>query len=256
VAEQLSFLTPVTYGNAAKTSKQSALELVDDYFYLGGRKAQVLQGVTKDGVEIAMLTDVPTSMVRTAIKVLTYLTIVLPAVLLFVKALLRMTHNIELITAGEHLEKSIDITNQSVEEVVKGMAKDVQFKERLESHDYTYCHGQEKLVKECYEDMVKATEAILLNNLNLLRLPQAKLFGKEYQGQKYYVIIRQRLYTESTALVSTPTSDKAKEQLKRFREITGFKDAKLNEDLLDPSRHGVQDKEQPQRVLDLGKKYV
>lgn len=93
----IKFFTPVNYGDHCQTLAQFALEKVDAYFYLGGRKAQVIPGHRQGKSEGTVLFDENASFFKTALKVATYFTLVIPALMLVAKVILRWTHPFHLI---------------------------------------------------------------------------------------------------------------------------------------------------------------
>ncbi|MDE3045863.1 MAG: DUF648 domain-containing protein [Verrucomicrobiota bacterium] len=87
----IGFFTPITYPRGEDLSfKEHLLEDVDDYFYLGGKKAVVIKGFEKDKNQYTIIRTFRHSMIVTALKVTSYLTIVLPVSLLIIKAFLRL----------------------------------------------------------------------------------------------------------------------------------------------------------------------
>lgn len=85
----ISFFTPVKYNNQLTSCSKLATELVDDYFYLGGRIAVVLPGNEKNGSEEISFQNGQTSCFLTALKIVSYFTVVIPVIMLVAKALLR-----------------------------------------------------------------------------------------------------------------------------------------------------------------------
>lgn len=95
--EKLPFFTTVSYPIENKTFGNSCFELFENYFYLGGRSAVVLQGsFDKNGSQAVKLQETNEStclrVIKSAIKVLSYFTIILPLIALIVKGILRATH--------------------------------------------------------------------------------------------------------------------------------------------------------------------
>ena len=93
----INFCTPVSFGYQAETLSQSFLEFADDYFFFGGDKAVVQFGYVEGeslGVE---LVHADASWVSTALKVISYFTIILPTVLLIAKCILRSIHQFHLL---------------------------------------------------------------------------------------------------------------------------------------------------------------
>ena len=62
MTNNVGFFTAVKYAQENKTFKESVLEKVDNYFYLGGKKAHVIQGKTKNGQEKVLLAETNSSL--------------------------------------------------------------------------------------------------------------------------------------------------------------------------------------------------
>jgi len=84
----IGFFTPVKYGNQATSLGQKLTEFVDDYFYLGGRIAQVTKS-NQIGSEPVVLKVGKTVWWKTALKVISYTTLIVPMNMLIAKAALR-----------------------------------------------------------------------------------------------------------------------------------------------------------------------
>jgi len=94
----ISFWTPVDFGNSQRNCWESALEFVDDYFYLGGEKAVVqLSGPYADVV----MAQGEANWVATALKVITYSTGIIPLILLVAKVVLRCAYEFRVIDKQE-----------------------------------------------------------------------------------------------------------------------------------------------------------
>ena len=86
---KVNFFTPVSYQMQSKSTCQSLLETVDNYFYLGGKKALVVHA--NEHELRAAVVDSKQSFLTTLLKVVSYCTVILPAILLLAKAILRWT---------------------------------------------------------------------------------------------------------------------------------------------------------------------
>ena len=94
---KVSFFTAISFETRPKSYTQSALETIDSYFYLGGKKAYAVSGDTQQESQGTMLREGSSSFLMTALKVISYLTIVIPVVLLIAKAILRSIHTFHII---------------------------------------------------------------------------------------------------------------------------------------------------------------
>lgn len=85
----ISFFTPVSYRDQPTFWGQKAVELVDGYFSLGGRVAVVIPGAVQNGSQEVALQDVNAVWWQTALKVVSYFTVVIPVIMLVAKAIMR-----------------------------------------------------------------------------------------------------------------------------------------------------------------------
>lgn len=98
--QSVGFFTPVTFpkhwGDDI-TCKESFIEFVDDFFYLGGSKV-VATGADQNEInyDVEILTDQSPSCWAVALKVAAYFTLVLPLILLLAKVIIRCVHTFEI----------------------------------------------------------------------------------------------------------------------------------------------------------------
>lgn len=104
---KIGFFTAVKYRQDTRTSRQSFLEKVDNYFYLGGKKAYVIQGKTQEGHEMVVLSEAQSSLLARIAKVFSYLTLIIPLIMLVAKAILRYRNSFQIITLLEERKQSI-----------------------------------------------------------------------------------------------------------------------------------------------------
>lgn len=90
----IKFFTPVKYGNHAISFREKLLENTDFYFYLGSRSvAEIIPGNVQKGSQAVILRDEPSNCWKTALKVASYFTIILPALMLLTKMVLRTKYH-------------------------------------------------------------------------------------------------------------------------------------------------------------------
>lgn len=91
---KISFFTSVYYEDHPASIQEFFLEKVDSYFYLGGKRAKVIvsRELNQKTREV-VLTDSSASLLSTVLKIISYMTIILPLVMLVVKATLRSNFN-------------------------------------------------------------------------------------------------------------------------------------------------------------------
>ena len=101
----IGFFTAVRYNSDAGRAER-LLQTVDNYFYIGGKKLNVIYG--KDGRRATVFADTNSSLLARVVKVATYFTIILPLILLTVKAVLRFslrsTYNFKQIDPKKEIE--------------------------------------------------------------------------------------------------------------------------------------------------------
>lgn len=250
--QELSFFTAVKYKDSHQSWRTSLLEKVDNYFYLGGKKAYVLQREVKEGPEQVVLSvDHQSSKLARVAKVISYFTVVIPVVLLLAKAILRNTHQFKVIDPKASLEQDIHITDMMIKWIqmwmpqiregdkncVEWLGRGLNWVFMLENSPNIVF----KMVNPAWKDyvsnerrfdnMVKAKEICLIHNLKLLIIPQAKKFDIEVDGKKITLIAEKKLeinqnrkfQRESYHKYSTQLNETAR-QLAIFVAETGFND--------------------------------
>lgn len=216
---KLNFFTPVTYTNPSNSSGSSLLEKVDNYFYLGGKKAYVIQGRTENGQEKVILSDSTSSFLTRIGKILSYCTLILPLFMLIAKAVLRSTHSFKLIDPRQELEKGMNISEEiavKIQTLVPKILKtekddkieylkdskvfklkeypNLVFKMDISStNSHTFHNGKlldgKAIMENRFNNMVKAKEICLINNLGLLIIPHAKKFTFNTDDNRKCVVI-------------------------------------------------------------------
>lgn len=88
----IGFFTAVEYQTLNKTHRQKARETIDSYFYLGGKKATVIDPLL-DQVE---LRDKPISKLEKVAKIISYAIFPIPLIMLLAKACARSHHHFEI----------------------------------------------------------------------------------------------------------------------------------------------------------------
>lgn len=200
---EVSFFTPLCFEDRTQCTAQPFMESVDDYFYLGGKKALVISG-QQQGAEGALLYQQSSHWLMTALKVVSYATIIIPVIMLIIKAVMRSLQHFQFIDLKAQLEEGMEIPSHLTEkvealmpkitqgqndpeihwlsqgnnfvftlednpEIVFKMARHNRFSERLRR-----MMTPEELMEERFENMIKAKEVCLVHHLGLLVIPQAK----------------------------------------------------------------------------------
>jgi Family of unknown function (DUF648) len=257
----IGFFTAVKYAQENKTFRESVLEKVDNYFYLGGKKAHVIQGKTKNGQEKALLAETNSSLLARFGKILSYFTIILPLAMLITKAILRANHTFRLIDPKKKLEKGINISEDTISRIQGLMPKILSGKDddeiewlstgnnlvfKLQANPQlvfkiarpNHFYGNDKLptggsekTNERFENTIKAKEVCVANQLGLLIIPHAKKFNVNAQGNTYTFIAEESLNVNANEssqehlyhTYSTKLNETAR-QLAIFIARTGFND--------------------------------
>lgn len=90
MSQNISFFTPIVYGYQEKTLKEFAVEKADQYFSLGGRQAHVITGqVNASGEKGFVFVTGNSSLFVTALKIISYFSIVIPALMFVIKAVFK-----------------------------------------------------------------------------------------------------------------------------------------------------------------------
>lgn len=87
--ERISFCTAVEYSRENRTCMEYLREKIDNYFYLGGRKAHVLKDVQAEEGEIVEYVNQKASCCSTFLKVVSYMTVALPVIMFIMKCIFR-----------------------------------------------------------------------------------------------------------------------------------------------------------------------
>ena len=186
--KNVNFFTAVEYGKNDKSVSDDLLEKVDDYFFLCGKKAYVIDKNEKTVESKANFSDL-----LNIVKVISYFTVIIPAIMLVAKAILRSQHQFKVINVKEELEQGINISNstiQKIQKVIKHIEKgkeDNSIEWLSNYNNYVFkLKDQPNLVfkltkqnsKEAAEkrfaNMIKAKEVCLAYQLGLMVIPHAK----------------------------------------------------------------------------------
>lgn len=89
MANEIGFWTPIKYEGPSASWPQKIREYADSYFYLGGRVAVVIPGVTENGSTGVKVQEEPCPLWKTALKVASYFTLFLPVIMLQIKLISR-----------------------------------------------------------------------------------------------------------------------------------------------------------------------
>ena len=116
-----SFFTPISYRETSPSASEHFLEIIDDYFYLGGKRAVVIPDQTTGHARGVFFEEGKSSLINTAFKIASYGTLILPAIALLAKLILRSTHTFYVVELKE--ETTSDFSSQ--QEVKKAVDPDI-----------------------------------------------------------------------------------------------------------------------------------
>jgi len=274
---KVEFFTPINFAHHPKSCSQSLVEYANSYFYLGGKKATVIPGHKQNGREGVVLTKDSPRFLITALKVLSYLTVILPILFLIVKAIYRSMHKFHVIDVRQKLNEGIEVSSETLKKIEKLIPK-IRTREKnselvwyQDSHNFVFglssvpdlifkiaVQEAEEKIKNRFKNMVQAQKVCLAHQLDQLVVPHAKVFELEAQGKKITILAEERLSfpqdesAQEKLYQTLPGLDKAIEQLTTFIAKTAYSDVTwrnlpvLNGDLSfqGPRRIGLIDLEE------------
>lgn len=124
---EISFFTPIYYGNNAKSAEEKAIEIIDGYFHFTGKKAVVLKATKENGQEFVQLekTKFTAKNLLKALGIaLSIFTVIIPLFMLISKAVLRSSHSYKLIEPKK--EKNRDVPEFQMHEITEATDSIVQ----------------------------------------------------------------------------------------------------------------------------------
>ncbi len=99
---KINFFTPIIFENRPKSIGTSIAETIEAYFYFGGKRALVLSRQKGNKcIEVELQDGYRPPFLSTALKVISYCTIVIPAVALIVKFALRSLYTFHILLKRE-----------------------------------------------------------------------------------------------------------------------------------------------------------
>ncbi len=255
---QVNFFTAVSFGSHPKSCSQSLLEAVDSYFYLGGKKAFVIPGDIDQGAKKVVLSQDSSSFLGTVFKVISYATLIIPAIVLIAKAILRSIYSFETVDVKKQLEEGIDISPETIAKIQELMPK---IRSRDDDDEIRFYPSQNlvfsltsapniifkmatpgrlifrpggllsaaQLTEERFANMVKAKEVCLAHQLGLLIIPSAKKIEINFNGQRISLIAEEccnisQNESAQELLYTLPGLNDTARQLATLIAKTGFSD--------------------------------
>ncbi len=121
----INFFTPIVYSIETPNISDKVLEGVDDYFYLGGKKAYVISGKSGEEEKVIVSDELPSNSIPIKFlksiskigKCLSYCTIILPVLAFTLKAYLRSKHTFSVLDTKKIVEKDFEISDKTMDKV-------------------------------------------------------------------------------------------------------------------------------------------
>jgi hypothetical protein len=257
----VSFFTPVTYQNQ---SRFPIAWIADQYFYLRGKEAYVIHGYNTNGREAIVFSEKGPSYLLSAVKVASYVTIIIPVFFLIVKAFSRCNKRFYQFDVKAALNGDLELDSRlqgRVQEFLSppkdgGAPKgEVLSPPQGENIVFFFPESPKLVFKarpkgsrtsllekkggkwfetvrvmhpiECrFQNMLTAIKICLVYELNLLRIPQAQIFSDSvpFIVEEKLEINKKEVVQEGLYRESAQIIDAAVHQLAIFIIKTGFSD--------------------------------
>ncbi|MBS4168153.1 DUF648 domain-containing protein [Parachlamydia sp. AcF125] len=118
--DKINFFTPVKSSDSAKSFKLFLLEKIDGYFYLGGKRAEILS-IPSQGCAIEVkLVNSRCSLLAIALKVASYCTLLMPALALTAKVFLRSNYDFYIVHGEKLSGANLNSSNASIKNENQG----------------------------------------------------------------------------------------------------------------------------------------
>lgn len=259
---KLGFFTPFNF-EGDKSYLETVFEASEEYFAFGDYRAFVIPGSAVDGSQEVGVRYCPEGsfkswLLKTALKVASYVTIILPLIMVTLKLLFRTLCSFHYTSTRDLIEEGINLepdTLKRIESVVERVIKkekvgrmryyDSQDNHRVfsfeEIPDLIFKMKADESIPSITEDddtmegrfksLCYAKTVCRTHHLGLLVVPNAKLFRVQVGGKTHTLLAERKLdlnpdQTGQEALFEKMGSrlDKAIRQLATFISITGYSD--------------------------------
>lgn len=232
MSNSLNFFIPVSYEfaaprnywghNISNSLKYGLLEFAENYFYFGKERALVIDLNNKSNVEIidASVQSRREKIIKTALKIVSYFTVVLPLIMMTIKVLHRAFYRFKIRPLLTDLSEQLTPKNQESVQVDLKVKKIIH---RIFEHiDYGTTHdslvllsagnhnriftikeapdyifklntGTGSVIDERFENMKKAVKVCEENNLDCLVVPAAEKFTIPFRNRIIRVIAERKM---------------------------------------------------------------
>lgn len=261
---QISFFTPIIYGSQAKSTKEKALEKMDQFFDFCDKKAHVISGITQENAERVLLTSNPLTVQRFFKMVgitLSFFTLVIPLIFLVSKGILRSSHRYTVIDPKKELEGDLQIAPALIHKIQalipsilkQGSTDQIEylkhtkvfklkeepnlvFKLGVSGNSKTLYKGkaldEAMIMDHRFENMVQAKKVCLVHHLDRLVIPPSrKITFNTPEGKKCVLIVEKTMNINPDESVQEELYyrngerlNEVAQQLSLFIAKTGFND--------------------------------
>jgi hypothetical protein len=254
------FWIPINFEERPKNWSETLLEAADHYFYLGGRSACVIADPNEKGSYETTYRELDGSLLTTVLKVISYITLVIPLIVLIAKAILRNSFQFHLdqssclfgLDGAAKAKKLEEILGEGISDQAVAALKafktseslddsnligtdkfslndypNVEFQridDRLEINikgEYTIVKSAKQIAEEEIARRAKVKQFCLDQHLDLLYLPSSKLTSVDYQ-QDGVDSTDYYIATEEIDLGKVGTSFNYSGLKKSIRQLTTF----------------------------------
>jgi len=211
--DKISFFDSIYHSE--NNGKQRFFNGIEGYFNLGGRRAYVIPGKMVNGSQEVDFKDHPQSKALRLLKVVSYITGIIPLIMLAAKGIFRATHKFHRVPSAQLLQEGINIKPETIAKIKSCMMNILNEKKKTEGVTFYTSQGNHRVftldvapdlifkmkasksqsagrddsMKARYQRMIDAKTVCRVNQLGLLIIPNARLFNVE----KYEIIAEQKL---------------------------------------------------------------
>lgn len=207
----VDFFIPLTFQNQSTTFKENIIELVDDYFYIGGKKAYVIHEHLDENLRGAFINNETQQLWVTALKIASWFTLAIPLMAISLKFFLRRSYNIVVVEPHELFKEGIDIGDDIYEKlkllipIIKAQKEHPDVVSEVEGGIISFrlksipdlcfkiplIESSRSSFLENYENMTLAYSTVLSYNLDLLKLANSRLLQTDFGpviAEQYFLI--------------------------------------------------------------------
>lgn len=183
------FTTAIYFGDRSTNWSEWFLEKVDDYFFLSGKKACVIANQSQEADKGTILLDQESPWYMTCLKVVSYLTVGIPLIMLVAKKCLRNEHHFHLIDPKQELENGMELSPAAYVE----LEKIIPLIRELKSHPENLEQLQKKVtfLKNDHSQYVFSLKSGSAPNL-VFRMDESYASESFFQGTLEHILAFQR----------------------------------------------------------------